>query len=103
MMRWFFGCVFFLAVLFLLLGTAPLRAATASGTPSGCDEHPWDRLKDAYRVQILAITDEYILLAVWYTKDQINPVFIRIEYNSQQRVSTINSGPAGRKSFTTIF
>ena len=101
--RWFLGIVFLSVGVFLFLGTAPSRAATAFSTPTGCDEHPWDKLIDAYRVQVLIVTDEYILLAVWYTKDQVNPVLIWVKYQSHQRVAALKSGPTGRKSLTSFF
>ncbi|MCI0329742.1 MAG: hypothetical protein L0196_02150 [candidate division Zixibacteria bacterium] len=102
MMRWFLGIIILLGVVFFLLGTEPTRAATASPTPTG-DEHPWDKVKGAYRVEVVLVTDEYMLLAVWYTKDQVYPVLIWVKYQSQQAVATLKSGPSSKKSFTSFF
>lgn len=85
MMRWFLGVVALLLVVFLAIGSPPVRASTAVSPISGCDEHPWDKIRNAYRVQFLVITPEYILVAVWYTRDQIYPVIIRIDTTSPNR------------------
>jgi len=84
MMRWFVGIVILsLAVLFVV-GSPPVRAATAISPPSSdCDEHPWDFLKYAYKVEILVVTSDYVLLAVWYTKEQATPVIIRVDLRSK--------------------
>ena len=87
MMRWLVGIVALLLVYLFLLGTPPLRAAAASSPTASCDEHPWDKLANAYRIQILIITEDYLLLAVWYTKDQVQPVLLRIELRPPDRIS----------------
>ena len=87
MMRWLAGIVILLLVYLFLLGTPPLRAAAAYCPTTSSDEHPWDKLTNAYRIQILIITEDYILLAVWYTKDQVQPVIIRIQLRPPDRIS----------------
>ena len=87
MMRRFVGIVALLLVYLFLLGTPPLRAAATSSPTTSSDEHPWDKLKNAYRIQILVITEDYLLLAVWYTKDQVQPVLVRLELRSSDRIS----------------
>lgn len=80
MMRWFLWSVSLFLVILLLIGSPPIRAATSvSPASSDCDEHPWDFLKNAYKVEIIVVTTDYILLAVWYTKDQAQPVIIRVD------------------------
>ncbi len=79
MMRWFLWLVSLFLVILLLIGSPPIRAATlVSPASSDCDEHPWDFIKNAYRVEVLVVTTDYILLAVWYTKDQAQPVILRV-------------------------
>lgn len=87
MMHRFVGIVALLLVYLFLLGTPPLGAAAASSPTTCSDEHPWDKLKNAYRIQILVITEDYLLLAVWYTRDQVQPVLVRLELRSSDRTS----------------
>ncbi len=97
MMRRLLGIVALLWV--IILARAPLSecASTAVSPTSSCDEHPWDKIKDAYRVEFLVITDEYVVVAVWYTKEQVQPVIIRIELRSNS-VSE-NQKTHAKKSF----
>ena len=84
MMRWFLGIFILSLAVLLVVGSPPVRAATAISPPSlDCDEHPWDFLKYAYKVEILVVTSDYILLAVWYTKEQATPVIIRVDLRSE--------------------
>ncbi|MGH8004460.1 MAG: hypothetical protein ACRECJ_07030 [Limisphaerales bacterium] len=68
----------------LLTGSPPVRAATAnSPLNNNCEEHPWDLLKYAYKVEVLVVTTDYVLLAVWYTREQVQPTIIRIDLRSE--------------------
>ncbi len=83
MMRWFLGLVSLFLVFFLVIGSLPVRAApSVSPTSPNCDEHPWDFLKYAYKVEILVATSDYVLFAVWYTREQVTPVIIRVDLSS---------------------
>lgn len=90
MTRWLLALLALFFVVFLLIGTPPARAVTAkySAATDG-DEHPWDIFKSAYRVQILAVTEDYILVAVWYTKDQVVPTILRINVSWGDRSSSV--------------
>lgn len=80
MMRRFLGVVMLFLAVFFLVVPPPVRAATASSpSSSDCDEHPWDFLKHAYKVEVLTITPDYVVVAVWYTKEQVLPDIIRID------------------------
>lgn len=83
MMRWFLKLVSLLLLVCFLIGPAPARAATAYSPINPCDEHPWDFLKYAYKVEVLVVTTDYVLLAVWYTREQTQPTIIRIELGSE--------------------
>lgn len=86
--RWVLRTIILLTLVFFLVGTSLLQAAALSSPPGSCDEHPWDLLKKAYKIQVLVITEDYMLVAVWYTKDQIQPVIIRISLvSTKQTVS----------------
>jgi hypothetical protein len=76
-----------------------LQAAAFSSPPSGCDEHPWDLLKNAYKVQILFVTDDYLVVAVWYTKEQIQPLIIRVTLVSTKQVPSGDKPGVQRTTF----
>lgn len=82
MMRWLLGMVALFLVVFFAIGSPPVRAGTAVSSTFGCDEHPWDKIRNAFRVQFLVITPEYVLVAVWYNREQIYPVIMRIDITS---------------------
>jgi hypothetical protein len=87
MMRWLVGVFIFLLIVTFFHGPPSSQAAVVSN-PTCTDEHPWDRLKNAYRIEVLIMTQQYLLLAVWYTRDQIQPVLVRIELTSSDRISS---------------
>lgn len=77
--------VVLLWMVFFALGPPSGSVKAALMLTSTCDEHPWDKIKSAYRVQFLIITDEYVLVAVWYTREQFYPVILRIDSAEQKR------------------
>ncbi|HEU4437272.1 MAG TPA: hypothetical protein VFR89_07375 [candidate division Zixibacteria bacterium] len=83
MMRWCVVLLSFLLLASLLFGSFPVFAATAYSPTSDSDEHPWDFLKHAYRVEVLVVTTDYVLFAVWYTKEQTQPTLVRIDLRSE--------------------
>ena len=83
MIRWFLGFVSLLILVCLLIFSPPIRAATAYSPLTDCDEHPWDFLKYAYKVEVLVVSADYVLFAVWYTKEQIQPTIIRVDLRSE--------------------
>ncbi len=98
-MRWFLGLLGLFLLIGFLFGSPPIYAATAYSPANDCDEHPWDFLKYAYKVEVLAITTDYILVAVWYTKEQVQPTLIRIVLRGE---SAVGNGK-GRAKNSFIF
>ncbi len=101
MTRWVLGIIgLFLAVL-LIVATPPIRAATTNSPPSAdCEEHPWDRLKNAYRVEIVIITNDYVVFAVWYTKEQAQPTLVRIDLRRESSSTSKKSQTRSMFIFT---
>ncbi len=97
MMRWFLGFTSLLLIACLLIGSPPVRAATVSSPLNDIDEHPWDFLKHAYRVEILVITSNYILFAVWYSREQVQPTIIRVDL--QRETASGSSKSRAKNSF----
>lgn len=80
-----------------------MRAGTATSlNTSSCDEHPWDPLKGAYKVEILLVTEDYILLAVWYTKEQAQPDIVYINLRPATTAKAKGGARVHRSSFLFI-
>jgi len=97
MMRWLVGLISLFLLVCLLIVSPPVYAATAYSPLTDCDEHPWDFLKHAYKVEILVVTTDYILVAVWYTSEQVQPTLIRIDLRGESAAG--NNKSRAKNSF----
>lgn len=73
-LAWLLLCVF-------LAGSLAARSNRGSGSLSkysALDEHPWDILRGAVKIELVAAGDDYVILRVWFSWSE-EPVIIRID------------------------
>ncbi len=73
------GVVLFCGLILALVPEKGYSGTPRSGAAIACDEHPWDLLKRAYRYEILQVTDEYVIVAVWFDEEQVEPIIYQFK------------------------
>jgi len=80
----------------LILAFAPEKGypgTPRSGAAIVCDEHPWDILSRAYKYQILQVTDDYVIVAVWFDEEQVEPIIYQFKRKAFENPPSLGKKP----------
>ena len=98
--KWMAGGIAALLLCAVLSGPALSKSKSRSSgrtASTTLDEHPWDVLKRAVKIQVLAVTDEEVILLVWFNLED-PPVIIKLNLNDY-----FGGGDTARKKATQKF
>ena len=95
------------AILFcgLVVALAPDTSYTSTPRSSPnitCDEHPWDVLKGAYKYEILQVTDDYVIVAVWFDEKQVEPIIFQFKRKAFENPSSSSKKPGFKSALLSL-